>query len=75
MALPTLYVKKIVSLNPTRFEHRTIDLMLFEYSKYLFTVHDQYIQRLEKGDCTQEQKKYYKPKSAKTFKQWLATEI
>ena len=54
----TLFVKKIVSLNPDKFGFISLQGALEKYSKYLFTIHDD-----------------RKRESAKSFRQWLKTEI
>ena len=36
----TLFVKKIVSLSPDRFEFISLEMALERYHQYLFTVHD-----------------------------------
>ena len=36
----TLFVKKIVSLSPDRFEFLSLELMLEKYHQYLFTIND-----------------------------------
>ncbi len=36
----TLFVKKIVSLSPDKFEFKSLGLMLESYHVYLFNVHD-----------------------------------
>jgi len=68
---PILYVKKIVSLNPTKYKFFTFTLMLEKYSKYLFTIHD----TPYKKDGNKIIYPHTRKESAKSFKQWLSTEI
>jgi len=54
-----MYLKKLTSLHPTKYEYIKIDKAFDEYSQYL-------INCIQRG---------YNKKELKTFSQWLATEI
>lgn len=69
-----LFVKKIWSLHPTKHKFISLESALDAYAKYLFTIHDHYMQHLKAGSDARKLA-IYKTESAKSFKQWLTTEI